>query len=146
MTHGSPQAEEDVGHVLSMLAARLKLGTPRINTLSSDATPGKTEVSFEQWYHEVQCIKGHYSEAVVWESIIRSLKRAAEDMAQYMVPTASVAHILQKLLVSFGTVASSDMLMQNFYKSPRVIMRRSPLLPQGWWGPSTRSSYNAQGG
>ena len=30
-----------------------EVGTPRINIFSGDATPGKTEVSFEQWYHEL---------------------------------------------------------------------------------------------
>ena len=64
--------------------------------------PGKTEVSFEQWYHKVQCVKDNYPESVVWESIVRSLKGAVVDMAWYMGPTASVAHILQKLTVIFG--------------------------------------------
>ena len=32
--------------------------------------PGKTEVSFEQWYHEVQCTKDYYPESMVWESIV----------------------------------------------------------------------------
>ena len=32
-----------------------------------------------------------------------------------MGPTASVDHILQKLTIIFGTVASFDILMQNFY-------------------------------
>ena len=128
-------------------------------------------VSFEQWYHKVQCIKDNYPESVVWESItlnsayneknyaeiflpyrqffikgdisigeweifgaevflcysqffvrgnlvecIRSLKGAAADMAWYMGSTTSVAHILQKLSVNFGTVASFDVLMQNLYK------------------------------
>ena len=80
--------------------------------------PGKTEVSFEQWYHEVQCIKDHYPESVVRESIMHSLKGAAVDMARYMGPTASVAHSLQKLTVIFGTVASFDVLMPNFYSHP----------------------------
>ena len=31
-------------------------------------------------------------------------------------PTTSMVHILQKLTVIFGTVASFDILMQNFYK------------------------------
>ena len=66
---------------------------------------GKLEVSFEQWYHKVQCVKDHYPEVVVRENIISSLKRAAADMAQYMVPTASVAHILRKLSVILSTVA-----------------------------------------
>ena len=58
------------------------------------------EVSFEQWYHEVQCVKDHYPESVVWEGIVQSLKGAAADMARYMGPTASMAHILQTLMVT----------------------------------------------
>ena len=77
--------------------AGLRLGTPRINTFSGDATLGKTGVSFKQWYYEEQCVKDHYLQSVVWESIIRSLKGPAVDMARYMGPTASVAHILWKL-------------------------------------------------
>ena len=72
--------EEDVGYLLSTLTTRLRLGTLRINTFIGGATLGKTEVSFKQWYHEVQCVKDHYLESVVWESIIRSLKGAG-DMA-----------------------------------------------------------------
>ena len=69
-----PQTEEDVGHLLSTLTAGLRLGTLRINTFSGDATLGQTEVSLEQWYHEVQCVKDHYPESMVKERIIRSLK------------------------------------------------------------------------
>ena len=47
---------------------------------------------------------------------MRSLKGAVADMARYMGPTASVSDILDKLSVIFGTVASFDVLMQNFYK------------------------------
>ena len=47
---------------------------------------------------------------------MKSLKGAAADMAGYMGPTASVSDILDKLIVIFGTVASFDVLMQNFYK------------------------------
>ena len=88
----------------------------KINTFSGDAMPGKMDVSFIQWYHEVQCIKDHYPDSVVWESIVRSLKGAVADMAWCMGPTASVAHILQKLAVIFGSVASFNILMENFYK------------------------------
>ena len=61
-----------------------------------------------------------YPESVVWESIVRSLKGAAADMARYMAPTASVSDILQKFMVIFGTVASFDKLMQNLYKVTQV--------------------------
>ena len=37
-------------------------------------------------------------------------------MARYVGPTASIDHILQKLSVIFGTVASFGILMQNVYK------------------------------
>ena len=37
-------------------------------------------------------------------------------MARYMGPTTSVSEILQKLMVTFGTVESFNVLMQNVYK------------------------------
>ena len=122
---GAPQTE-DVGCLLCTLMARLRLGTPRINTFSGDTTPGKTKVSCKQWYQEVQCIKDHYSESVVWENIIRSLKGAVADMVQYMGPTTSVAHILWKHFIIFGTVASFDVLMQNFYKVTQGNNKKVP--------------------
>ena len=96
------------------------------------------EVSFEQWYHEVQCMKDHHLESVVQESIMQSLKGAAADMARYMSPTTSVAHILQKVMVIFGTVALLDVLIQNFYnvthsnheKVPFFAMRLEGTLNQ----------------
>ena len=109
-------AGPDMGQLITSLTLGLHIGTPKISTFSGDVAPGKTEVSYEQWSHEVQCIKNHYPELVVRESIMRSLKGAAADMACYMGPTASVSEILEKLSVIFSTVASFDMLMQNFYK------------------------------
>ena len=85
-----------MGCLINTLALGLCLGTSRINTISGEAVPGKTEVSFEQWYYKVQCIKDHYPESVVQESIVRSLKGVVADMAQYMGPAASVMEILQK--------------------------------------------------
>ena len=105
-----------MGQLITTLTLGLCIGTPKISTFSGDMAPGKTEVSYEQWSHEVQCIKDHYLESVVRESIMRSLKGAAADMACYMGPTASVSEILEKLSVIFSTVASFDVLMQNFYK------------------------------
>ena len=116
----------DMGQLITTLASGLHLGTPKINTFSGDATPGKTEVSFEQWNHKVQCIKDHYLELVVQESIMRSLKGAAADMALYMSPTASVSDILDKLTVIFGTVASFDVLMPNFYKITQGNNKKVP--------------------
>ena len=57
---------------------------------------------------------------------MRSLKGAAADMAQYMGPTASVSNILEKLLVISRTVASFDVLMQNFYKITQGSSKKVP--------------------
>ena len=102
------QPNVDVGYLINTLASGLHLGTLRINTFSREVMPGKTEVSFEQWYHEVQCVKDHYPESVVWESIVRSLKGAVADMAKYMGPTASVSNILQKLMVIMAPSPTFD--------------------------------------
>ena len=74
----------------------------------------------------MQCVKDHYPEAVVRESIIRSLKGEVADMARYVGPTPSVNQILQKLSVIFGMVASFNILMQNFYK---VIQGNNEKVP-----------------
>ena len=76
-------------------------------------------------------MKDHYPESLVWESIVRSLKGAAADMASYMDPTASVSDILQKLMVIFWMVASFNGLMQNFYKITHGNHKKCPILPQG---------------
>ena len=124
-----------------MPTAGLKMATPCINMFSGDATFRMTKVSFEQCYCEVWCVKDHYLVAVVKESIIHSLKGATADMARYMGPTTSIGHILHKLSFIFGTVASFDVLMQNFFsRRARGIMKRFPPLPEGWRGPSTNST------
>ena len=87
----------DMGQLIIALTSGLHISTPKISTFSSDTVPGKTEVSYKQWSHEVQCIKDHYLESVVRESIMRSLKGAAADMACYMGPTDGVSKILEKL-------------------------------------------------
>ena len=109
-----------------MLATRLQLGTLCINTFSDEATLGKMEVSFEQWYHKVQCIKDNCLESVVWECMVRLLKRSTVDMAWYMSPTTSVAHILQNQTVIFGSVVSIDVLLQNVYKVTQGNHKKVP--------------------
>ena len=101
----------DVGQLSTTLASGLCMGTLKMNTFSGDITPGKTKVSFEQWNHKAQCIKDHHPQSVVQESIMRSLKGAAGDMAWYMGPTASISDILDKLAVIFRTMALFDVLM-----------------------------------
>ena len=125
-------AGQDMGQLITALTLRLCIGTPKISTFSGDVAPGKSEVSYEQWSHEVQCIKDHFLESVVRESIMRSLKGAAADMAHYMGPTAGVSEILEKLSIIYGMVASFDMLMQNFYKIMQGVMKKCLHLQPYW--------------
>ena len=53
------QPNKDMGHLINTLTMGLQLGTPHINTLSGNTSPGKLEASFEQWNHEVHCVKDH---------------------------------------------------------------------------------------
>ena len=122
--HSGPQlqapcpalAGTNMGQLITALTMGLQISTPKISTFSGNVAPSKTEVSYEQWSQEGQCIKNHYPELVVRESIMQSLKGAMADMAHYMGRTAGVSEILEKLSIIFGTVASFDILMQNFYK------------------------------
>ena len=84
-------AGPDMGQLISALTSGLRIGTPKISMFSGNAAPGKTKVLYKQWSHEVQCIKDHYPELVVHESIMQSLKGAVADMARYMGPTAGVS-------------------------------------------------------
>ena len=74
-THCPPQPDEDVGwsykHASYQTVTRYPM---HINTFNGEAMLGKMEVSFEQWYHEVQCVKDHYPELVIWESTSKITK------------------------------------------------------------------------
>ena len=50
------------------------------------------------------------------EGIIWSLCRAVADLVQYPGPQALVLEIINKLELVYGTMASFNILMQNFYK------------------------------
>ena len=47
-------------------------------------------------------------------------------MAWYMGPTASMAHILQKLTISFSTMVTFNILMQNLYKVTQGNQKKVP--------------------
>ena len=125
------QPNADVGHLINTLTSGLHLGAPRINTFSGKAMPGKTEFSFEQWYHEVQCVNDHYPESVVWVNIVRSQKGAAADMARYMGPSASISNILQKISHFWDDSVIWHVNTKFLQSYPGEIMRKCPLLPQG---------------
>ena len=116
-----PQAEEDVGYLISILATGLWLGTPGINTFRGNAMLGTVVPWGTMCQGPLPRISGLGEYCQVIER--------GSGRYQYMGPTTSLAHILQKLTIIFGTLASFDVLMHT--KWPRVTMRGSPPLPQG---------------
>ena len=73
--------------------------------------------------------------------MVWSLKGAEANMARYMDPTASVREILQKLMVIFGTVASFDVLMQNFYKVTQGNHKKVPSFTARRWHATSKTDY-----
>ena len=59
---GTAPAQPDMGQLINTLTSGLQIGTPKISTFIGNMAPGRTEVSYEQWSHKVQCIKDHYPE------------------------------------------------------------------------------------
>ena len=118
----------DVGQLLSMLMAGMMMGTPHINTFIGDATPGKTIVSFKLWYHEVWCLKDHYPEAVVWESIIWSLSTSHGGVQNYQQGNGNNHE---------GGTSQGDCDMEAgpFLCSHVRVPPAAPQMCKGWWEP-----------
>ena len=57
-----------------------------------------------------------HTEVTLWEEIVQSLCGAAADLVQYLGLQTLLSEIINKLELVYGTVASFDILMQNFYK------------------------------
>ena len=125
------QADTDASCLLSALMARLRKSIPRINTFSGVATPGKTEMSFEQGYQRAQCVKDQYPEAVVWEGIIQLLKGVVANMARYMGPPLALPMSCTNYQLFLAWWPPLMFSCRTSKRSPRVIMRRSPPLPWG---------------
>ena len=68
-----------------------------------------------------------HTEAILREGIVDSLWGATADLIQYLGPHAPVSHVLDKVELMFDTIASFDVLMQNFYKLKQGRMERMPV-------------------
>ena len=62
-----------------------------------------------------------------------------------MGPTTSVDYILQKLAIIFGTIASFDVLMQNFYKVTQGNHEKVPSFATGLEGTLNQISLQCPG-
>ena len=65
-----------------------------------------------------------HTEATLLEGKVQSLCRAMADPVGYLDLQAPVSEIINKLELVYGTMASFDILMQNFYKLQQVKAER----------------------
>ena len=70
---------------------------------------------YDQWKFKVRLIQNLYSEPVIREAIIKSLKGTAAELVQYLGLPVKVNDFLGKLDMVSGSVVSFDILMQSFY-------------------------------
>ena len=106
-----PQGKHSYPSVTSQVVGKM----PKISTLSGDPTQ-KGEVSFEQWVFEVKSVTQSHNEVTLQEGMLQSLHEATATLVQYLGLQALVSEIINKLELTYGTMASFDILMQKFYK------------------------------
>ena len=107
----------------SSVAPQLARKTPKFSVFNGDLTQ-KTEVSFKQWVFEVKGVMQSPREAILREGIVHSLWGAVADLFQSLGLHGAVSHIINKLELMCGTIASFNILMQNFYKLQQGRMER----------------------
>ena len=77
----------------------------------------KGDVSFEVWKYELHCLirDAFYPEALILQSIRKSLKGKARDILLTLAQTAKPPDILSKFEGIYGIVSSKEVLLQQFY-------------------------------
>ena len=96
------------------------IGQPLLNTIPgipqfSGTEREKDTVWFEQWYHAISDAHRNFSIALVRAAITTSCVGDAADAMCCLPPGATLDDILEKVKWLYGSVESSDTLMQEFY-------------------------------
>lgn len=90
---------------------------PRLSNFSGGDS--KNDVSYQQWAFEVQGLLqgGIYTEALVLQSIRRSVRGTASDVLLNLPRDASVKTVLGKMERIFGNILPPDKLLELFYSA-----------------------------
>ena len=88
---------------------------PKISIFSGDDSRPKGEVTYSQWRYEVDMLRDSYSEELLKEGVVRSVRGVASDLIRFLGPTVSLEEMLTKLDTVYGAVSSFDSLMMGFY-------------------------------
>ena len=82
----------------------------------------KDTVQFKQWYHAISDAQKNFNEQLVRAAITMSCVGDVADTMCCLPPEDILDHILEKSKWLYGSVESSDTLMQEFY---RIIQGKS---------------------
>ena len=75
----------------------------------------KDTVWLEQWYHVISDAQKNFNEQLVRAAITKSCIGDVADAMCFLPPEATLDDILEKFKWLYGSVESSDTLMQEFY-------------------------------
>ena len=65
-----------------------------------------------------------HTEVTLWEEMAWLLCRATANLVSYLGLQVLVSEIISKLELVYGTIGSSDILMQTFYKLQQVKQKK----------------------
>ena len=76
----------------------------------------KDTVQFKQWYHAISDAQKNFTEQLVRVANTKSCVGDVTDVMCCLLPGATLDDILEKLKWLYGSVKSSDTLIQEFYR------------------------------
>ena len=111
----APNANVNTGSVDASLIDLAKVPIPKLPQFSG--TDAKGDTSYQVWKYEVTCLLKEkiYPDAHILQAIRRSLKGEARESLLSAGETASSEDVLKKLNGIYGTVASNESILQQFY-------------------------------
>ena len=111
----APNANVNTGSVDVSLIDLAKVPIPKLPQFSG--TDAKGDASYQVWKYEVTCLLKEkiYPDAHILQAIRRSVKGEARESLLSAGETASSEDILKKLNGIYGTVASNESILQQFY-------------------------------
>ena len=95
---------------------------PRLPNFSG-AKPSKGEVTYSQWRYGVQCLylEKTWPASAIQEAIRRSLRGMAAETMISLGMQVSVKDLIGKLDSTFGTVATPEQLIEEFYVARQEV-------------------------
>ena len=115
----APNANVNTGSVDASLIDLAKVPIPKLPQFSG--TDAKGDASYQVWKYEVTCLLKEkiYPDAHILQAIRRSLKGEVRESLLSAGETASSEDVLKKLNGIYGTVASNESILQQFYLQKR---------------------------